>query len=97
MSFSGSLFYSLMTTDGSSLKPSGYRGHHSYRCVRVLGVGEKKEGKRLLCSGLAQSRICPHPGPPPGCQQHQDPGHAIPEELQLLNTSTFIAGAAFAL
>lgn len=98
-SYSVSLPYSLTTTVRSSLKPSGYRGHHSYRYVRVTRHWEwgRRRGKRLFCSGLAESRTCPHSGTPAGCQLHQDTGHTIPEELQLLNTSAFVPGAAFAL
>ncbi|KFO35378.1 Sperm-associated antigen 8 [Fukomys damarensis] len=89
----------LMTTVRSSLKPSGYKGQHSYRYVRVhyvLEVG-RKAGQRLLCCGLREGEIRPHPGTSPGCQLHQDTGHTIPEELQLLNTSALVSGTAFAL
>ncbi|XP_074186796.1 sperm-associated antigen 8 isoform X3 [Rhinolophus sinicus] len=42
----------LMTTVRSSPKPSGYRGHHSFRCVRVTRHWEWGEGGReeaILC------------------------------------------------
>lgn len=38
--------HSLTTTARSSLRPSGYRGHHSYRCVRVTRYwGQSGAGK----------------------------------------------------
>ena len=58
---------------------------------RVRGAGEAALPRR----GAGQAP--PHSGTPPGCQQHQDPRHAVPEELQFLNARASVAGAAVAL